>query len=89
MTRLLKYFEVAARLGMTEGSLREGLATHRLQIPTVRVGVRGRRIAESDLEAYVADNRCLPGERDFDAGGSTDSASTRRSSSARRFITRS
>jgi excisionase family DNA binding protein len=55
--RLLKVGQAAEILAVTEGSLREGLHSGRIPIPTVRVGVRGVRIAASDLEAYIAGNR--------------------------------
>ncbi|MGD1147396.1 MAG: hypothetical protein ABR961_05565 [Thermoanaerobaculaceae bacterium] len=61
-TRLLKYARVAEVLDTTEASLREGLHSGRIPIPTVKVGVRGKRILESDLEDYIAANR-QPGAR--------------------------
>ena len=55
--QLLKLGKVAEALDVTEASLREGLHSGRIAIPTVRVGVRGVRIDAKDLESYIAANR--------------------------------
>lgn len=61
MDRLLRVHEVASRLNISRSLAYELVATG--QIPAIRITERAFRIAESDLDAWIAERRAQSAER--------------------------